>query len=418
MADFSLEDLAAPVATASPNFAVKVAAGALVFGCGLYRDYPGAFVGRNPSAFARGLMDTLCNDRPPGLPPPPTSPFFGGQCPVQYNVLVFFRIRDKRSSDPAIVVRRIVRLAGKIYGTSVVPVVATNGTSLGVLSDPTVNGVPTFTEVDSQGSFYEVVEHKIESVERVDGQPDNCGSPPSSYPPSEIPDSRRTGVVTNVYNDGSDFTIPLVYAPVSFSAPLTVNVGGVNFKFDFGGVTIGGGSGDSIGTINNIAGNVTKISNDTDIIRNDTDIIRNDTNVINNTVNKTEGDVTNLGNTINVVNTFISNAPLPPEQIQEEPPSEEPEKEGVSNLFAVRLKLTQIPINSKQQFGVGAPNVLYAGWFEFKRGTFCFPREPIAFQEAIFRSPVGADGYAFTLYVGYKGEASVIKLDTVSEIEA
>lgn len=411
MPDFSLEDLAPPVAAASPNFAIKVAAGALVFGCGLYRDYPGAVVGQNPSPFLKGLMDTLCDDRPPGLPPPPSSPFVGGQClgigygfttssPFVNQSLPSGLVPNTSQTPP---------LWGRVTGFNPVPHRGRFDNWYVSVTCAADSSSPNQINREVEVGLFSEASPVIGSLQRFDSQPDTCGDPPSSYPISVIPDDRKVGSLTNIYNDGANFTVPLIYTPLSISAPLTINVGGVNFKFDFGGLTIGDGDGLS-DVVNNIAGSVTKISNDTDVIRNDIDIVRNDTDVINSTVNRTEESVVNIAGTISVVNTLVTNAPIPPESIEEEPPNDEPEREDIDNMFAVRVELTTIPINAKMQFGIAAPNVLYAGWFEFKRGTYAYPREPIAFQEGIFKAPMGADGYAYTLYVGYAGEATVIKL--------
>jgi hypothetical protein len=419
MPDFSLLELASDLGEDTANQLRNLANKAGNFVCGLYKDYPAALVKNVPDSMLRAFWDELCRDRPPGLPSIPASPFIGGQCRCQ---VYFVRAGIVAKDGTDLGTTQDLPFWGEIGGARVV-YGGSNGDAVQILSRGMVYETECQTELVWR-TVYEIGFGEVGRLQsafiktiRKESGDDNCGNLPPSYPPVVIPPERLTTVTPITVRPGVTLSVPLVYVNPTVTVPVKVDVGGVNVKFDFNGASIKF-EGDTGDTITRIEGDVTKINNDTDVIRNDIDVIRNDTNVINNTVNRVEGDVTNIVNNVNNVNTIVTNAPIPPEQIQEEPPSEDPEKEGVSNLFAVRVKLTEIPINSKQQFGVGAPNVLYAGWFEFRRGTFCFPREPIAFEEGIFRAPTGADGYAFTLYVGYRGEATVIKLDTVSEVEA
>ena len=80
----------------------------------------------------------------------------------------------------------------------------------------------------------------------------------------------------------------------------------------------------------------------------------------------------------------------------------------VDYLVAVEVTLTAVPVNIRSQEGNAAPDVLYAGWFEFMRAGKALPRENIHFRQGVFIAPTGVDGYAFTLYTGVQGTAVAI----------
>lgn len=416
MPDFSLYDFAGDVGEEGANIVKNIVNKAGNFACGLYKDYPGALVKTIPDVMLRAFWDEMCKERPPGLPLTPATPFEGGQCDgIAYQVPVEVPVTYEDGEVGFL--KPNDRLYGKI-GAIRISYKSNNQFSVDVFcrGSSYIFGRPQdqgwYAVFQGANQYKNIGQPRILSVTRLDGQIDNCGNLPVEYPDNPIPPERLTGRTTINIRPNVSATVPIVIAPIAptLSVPVTVDIGGVKVKFDFNGATVKF-EGDAGDTITKVAGDVVKINQDTATIRNDVTNVRQDVNTVNNNVTKVEGDVATVINNINNVNTVLVNAPFPPGWIIEELPSEEPEKEEVPNLFAVRLRLTFIPTNAKQQFGIAAPNVLYAGWFEFRRGTYCFPREPIAFQEGIFKAPIGADGYAFTLYVGYQGEASVIKLN-------
>lgn len=86
----------------------------------------------------------------------------------------------------------------------------------------------------------------------------------------------------------------------------------------------------------------------------------------------------------------------------------DPKIEDVGDkLRYVIVNVTSKPSNAKNQWGDGAPDVFYCGWFEFTADGYNFPRRPIHWLAGIFDAPEGATGYAYTLYEGFDGFAQV-----------
>lgn len=373
MADFSLSDLAANAGIATGNYAIDAANAGANFACTLYHDYPGAIIPSVGNSYLRGFWDTLCKDRPPGLPPPPSRDFDGGQCSDAYAFdFQLFNPANQLSytggsvCDPG-------PLGGLFYTVDV-------GNGLWEWKMRHGAGLANFLGSTPIGGRC-----RVYNIRRTNGQADNCGSLPPSFPPSTIPPGGNVTNYNNTYNDGTDFTFPMVYAPVSLSAPLTIDVGGLSMNFDFGGVTIGGGGS----TTNNDLG----------------DLI-NDISV---DIGDISSSINNSSSSNNTTNNFNFNGPGSDGELDEELEDEEEEKEGIDRLAFVEILLTAIPQSARRQFGVGAPDVLYAGWFEFKKGEKSFPREPIAFEKSIFKAPSGANGFAYTLYTNFTGTNKVIK---------
>ena len=75
-------------------------------------------------------------------------------------------------------------------------------------------------------------------VQRQDGLPDSCGDPPANQPVVPIPPDKLTPNIPYTYNDGNDVAIPVVIAPIKPTGVVNINVDGLTFKFDAGGVDI------------------------------------------------------------------------------------------------------------------------------------------------------------------------------------
>lgn len=382
MALFGLDDLANSAGTRTGNFIKDVANDAANFVCELYKDYPGALVPNALDSFNRGLWDTLCEPRAPGLPTPPSLPFLGGQCPVQYQVSgdadVFYPRPDVTrnygwycySQGPGFSI-------GTELPSNLVAVLNSAGaTSICNFVDPTGG---TFTQPETG-----VKSIRITSVRRLDNQPDNCGNPPAPwYPITIIPDNRKTKNVTVNYNDGTNITIPMVYAPVTGQFGINVKVGDNNFNFNLGGVHIQYGAEEN----------------------NETKQIERDVKDIKTTIKETEKYYyyyptapSSGGYSVNINVGKTSEAKKIPEELQ-----------------WIKIELTDIPLNAKKQAGVLAQDITYAGWFQFVVDDFYLPREPIHFRKSIFKRPPGATGYSFTLYTGFKAAVSEYSLQTSSQ---
>jgi hypothetical protein len=400
------------------NFS-KIAKAGKDFACGLYKLQPGALIPNPASKLLVAVWDNLC-DYPdsPGLPPPAAPPFKGGQCKgVAY--LVDYAGTDERGV--AFSSQLGVRY-GKIQSVKSYTPNASGTATL-------FNFIIYSETFDGQGMgevavslYYEPStqlkpDAEITKVQRIDGNPDNCGDRPSVFPPAPPPppggyNSPPTKITfgDNVTNVDLTFNFspppPPTVAPGNFMPPVVVNFGQLNvdfkipiaFNFDgtvnFGSGGSGGGGGGG-GDFN---------QDDRDNINN----IKNVTNNTNNTTNNTSTNVDNFyGDYKKDRDRTINKEPLPDDFDPPLPPVP-PGKNLVERLAYVDVDLSVIPSNSKSQSGKGAPNILYAGWFEFLRKDKSFPRNYIHFANNCFIAPVGADGYAFTLYNGYQGTAVAI----------
>ena len=386
------------------NYVAKAADAAANFACSLYKTYPGAIVGNPVNAAQRGLYDSLCKDRPSGLPTPPQSQFTGGQCAcVGYNITY-----NQVTSGG--VTQFTAFLVGKIRGLERVP---NSGFPVtyrwSIVYEPCSGGQPTgqVGKFPIASAASDATTYIIAGIARSNGQPDNCGNPAPTYPPETYnpPPGYNSGNGTVQYNDGTDLTVPVVYAPISpqfeLNPKFNVDVGGLNFQFDLGGVTVNLGDGQ------NPPSSPRDPFNDSS---DDFDRIDRRLDSIDDRLDGIEDALDNGG-------PGSQEPPLPPEApppdedptLDKEPKTEEDSKEetGVERLKWVKIVLTKLP--DKLHFGEGAPNCYFAGWFEFKSKEACYERSQINFATSLFLAPAGADGYAYTLTNGAKGYAIVYR---------
>lgn len=210
----------------------------------------------NPGLGAARLAQRLfCNEEPPDAPPPP---FQGGQCSgVLYNV--GWSVSWSQNSAPPLNNQTrsgTVQVYGPVSGITREPLAGigfnwfVNGRTAGGAA------AKVFVAGSGTGSApYTNPTESITGVTRVDGQPDNCGSPPPVVPPP-APDYNVIDVdVTYTDNSGNDITVPIVgvfapvviagngniYAPVRVEIPTDLNLdingtldlttGDINFNF-------------------------------------------------------------------------------------------------------------------------------------------------------------------------------------------
>lgn len=356
------------------------------------------------------MWDSFCGDDPPpgvgGLPAPPMPGFPGGQCPVGYNVNYSFKTPTNDVTATKQVLGRIEGLGYVFFFPGDIGYNPANGNIFQLWLYH--NG----TKVQLSGgnvtnSMLDKAKYtcKINSVQRVDGGLDNCGDTPRFYPPAGIPTPPGgfTSPPTPItFNDNSvsnyyfNFAPPaLPPLPAKFVPPVVINYfnASINPEFDIpitfnfdGSINFGdsGGGGnfnqDDRDKLNDIDFNINNIGGVTNNIKNDID------------------------NYINIDNN------KPPNPDDFEPPKDDipPGETKQDYLAAVEVRLTQIPKNAKVQSGNAADNVLYAGWFEWRRAGYNSPREPIHFERSVFIAPAGVDGFAYTLYTGYSGVAKAI----------
>jgi hypothetical protein len=178
------------ISTTAQDFGGELSAGT---------EYRGVGVGVDLLRLAQRLT---CNREPsPGYDPS----FTGGQCPgIQYNV--FFRVTyNNQGQGPFVFNDGPLPVYGPIFGLSS----ATIGNDVRVFvdasnmagTDPQQYLAVNFTGGASSG--FEVLSLEFTSVNRADGQPDNCGNPPANVPPS-TPGSRTTNNDFTYVDNGGD----------------------------------------------------------------------------------------------------------------------------------------------------------------------------------------------------------------------
>ena len=381
------------------NFFKKVANAARDGACSLYKSYPGFMTGsvvfNSPaSAFSRGVWDSLCDGQPSGLPPPPTPPFQGGQCECDLYSVTVAQVYNGVPYYSSRVLR------GKIGGLSVVFDSARNSNDVfitcgGDRNSPCIQGTVTAWFIDDPASGKQ---YRIHAVTRLDGAADTCGDPPPQFPDKDVlpPPGSLTNNRDITYNDGTDFTLPFFYAPISLDGAINVRVGEINFNFNADGVEFNFGDSDAPG-VGRVGDALDNLSDDFNDFRNDWSDFRDDWGDFrDNPPSDDSGD----------------DSPPPPTEddynFDEKSPDDPKDEQGIEGLRYVKIDLEEIPKYVRVQYGITSPNVVYAGWFEFRSGGHCFPREPIHFSSNIFRAPPGADGYAYTLTNDVQGYATVV----------
>ena len=355
------------------------------FACSLYRNQPGALIPNPISDVLHLVWDNLCGDDPDGLPPPPASPFQGGQCQCRsYRITHVIDWNDGTSwtntNDVWGAVTGIYCKPGDLNNRCQ-PIVQCRGFTFQGGCQPSGDyGVSSFSNGSPTGAPPRI---RITSAVLLDGQPDNCGNLPPSFPPSPPP---PTGGYTSPptiinYNDGSDFTAIFNLKPPTGDSPpppdicLSVVVSGVEVKLCFPfGLPPSFGDGDNGG----IADILTDIQNN---------------------INNLQDDVDNLQDDFD---KFTD--PPPPESDPDLNETDSPddgggEEDNLPGLKWVVVQLTTLPV--KAQFGT--PSVNFAGWITFKIGGDYTDRIPIAFENGVFQAPPGATGYAITFTNQAKG---------------
>ena len=209
-----------------------------------------------------------------------------------------------------------------------------------------------------------------------------------------MPPEATTKVVNYIHNDGSSVALTLQFSP---NANIQINVNGKPFVFDFGGVHIGGTVDASLHPvlqtwIQDISAKIAEM--DTQVHIGNADIYAS--------LQASNEMSALLAGIISIQNNLGGGA-VP----TEDAPTQGTQRD-VKGLAYVKVTITKIPNNAKMQFGLQGPNLLYAGWFEFLRGGEALPREPLSFANGIFKAPQGADGYAYTLYVGFEATVTPV----------
>lgn len=346
------------------DFAIVAANAARNFSCGLFSLYPGAIIPNAADDFLTGLWNGFCKNSSPGLPAPPAIPFTGGQCPgTRYEVHIEFDLTSSGGTFHEVVDdNNVYGPIAAIYQNSGVDSI---GDCLGFTIDAfTFTGAP----YPPHGSFgggapYSIANFTV-NVSVVSG-PDTCGDPPITFPQGiEIPTTDLTGTETldlpGGFSPSLQFTFPtpipgINIAPIVAVAAINASIiPQFNINADMGGLHIGSG------------GNLTQ---------------------------------TQLAQIPAIAkNTAPPPKPSNPSINPRNRGSGENVQTGISNLAYVQINLTQTPTARQTQFGQGdAPNVYYAGWFEYSLENIPAARQEIRFNGQIFINDKNYDGYSYTL---------------------
>lgn len=328
--------------------------------CNIWAKYPKSVL-LNP--YARGFGRAMCSRAGKPVPPIATPPFTGGQCSgTFYDVRVFFT-RPGSNGAPTPAVMFVPNRRGKISSVKFVPIPEGSTTYyLQIFYEPLSGTNPYLGIVPGfQGSIPTIDAIQVTPVPPAT---DNCGNIPPEYPPDPVrdPSDFTKNYTYNIYNQGGN-KIEIVNGNLKFDInsdftfPITVDVGGIEFNIDYDGIS----------------------------------------------------------------------QPPPPPRPKPKPSGngnpytidKEPDKTATKKTFAdtlvyVYLDITTKPANAKSQWGAGAPDVFYCGWFEFLINNQAVNRQPVHFENNVFIAPENANGYAYTLYVGFQGKAtSYIKREIV-----
>ena len=364
----NISEISERIGNGTADFLDLVAEEIRDFSCSLWQAFPDQITqNKNLGAsFSRGFMNRLCADKP--LPPPPAVSFNGGQCEgVSYRVTTNNRVYNTSNCSLVINNDANTTVLGPVEGTVFVVDTPSFGTSScnGLNNAPVDLGRWVLKSASPDiniivGAFKDQLDLAnpplssctITNITRIDGQPDTCGDPPATYPTTEPTVNDYTTNITYNTEDGGNLTIPLVYAPIDVNFPLNFNFGDINVTIDLGGINFNFGENNPDGT----------------------------------PVPLPDGQEHPLPPPTDDDNRSFKPIPLPPPNLDDYDEDikleEDPKEEDVDDtLRFVKITLTSIPTNAKTQFGDGAPNVIYCGWFEFQAEGYNFNGRPIHFSQ-------------------------------------
>lgn len=365
-----IAELGERIGAGTADFRDNIAEGVRDFSCTLWSNFPDQITQNNNlgTSFIRGYMNDTCKDKT--LPSPPVPPFSGGQCTFNYDI--FYRY-----GNPG-------QLPSLNSGTTICSFQGLPG-AIASISTNEVGSTGFMTIVDGNGTQHDCSGAYIPG--RLTGvflQPssgfdtDNCGDPPPQYPITNPTVNDYQTTININSQDGDTLTYDLEYSPIDFNFPLNFNLGGIKIIFDLGGINFNF----SLVSIDGLP------------------------------IPLPGGGESPIPAPQDDGNRNIRPRKRPPPNAdnynEDEKTETDPKEEDIGDILEfVRVTLTSVPTNVKGQWGDGAPDVIYAGWFEFQGEGYNFPRQPIHFTNSLFATPEGATGYAYTLYEGITGKATV-----------
>lgn len=365
---FTFSEVADIVSNGAINVAQEVAVAARQVYCNFAQNSPFSVIYNNPltSPLVTRALEELCGTPPP---PPPPPPYTGGQCPVQYTLRVTCQATQRFEPQP---VERVINLATVVGAITGLSYYSSSGGQIVNVQVYRNGGVNPTVYPWNLGSGGRVIENTVGyQLIRKDGLPDDCGDIPGGWYP-ETPPPVVNNINTTVINNAGDeneysVTInPDINGHISF--PPVFNINGVAVGIDIGGI--------SIGEVN---------------------------------IGGRSGGGGGNGSDINPPPSASDDDSPPPIVEPPEPIEEEEIEKDVNGLIGIYVSIVSMPVNAKIVSGNGSPNIVYAGWIEFKRDGGYFPRAFIDFESSYFPAPTDATGYAICLKTGYNGQVQVVK---------
>ena len=390
MPDFTFPELNSDQATETADTLRNAANAAANAVCDLYENYPRGVIPSfgDPTgvgAFTDGLLNRLCAPRGK-TPTPPALPFTGGQCVcIQYRVMGTINGFGIGSSNFDLFAQGpIGGIVNNKQGGS--------DNRYGFFSGAAACGGRVFNGVIQSALDGTVV---ITSVTPFPVVPDTCGNPPVEYPDVVIPPIAFSPNIT-VGLPGGSVSIPVTVIPTVF-APLTVfrpefnvDVGGINVNFNLGGVDL---------TLNLPGGNPIRLP-------------PGDSRPVPPPSTPPREPVPSPCDLTEVIDLL--------EDIKEcacdEPRNLLSTSFGLARGRAIALPpdtqyvvLEVFPSTGlKMQVGEGtAPDVYFAGWYSFGRGTSGGERIPISFLQSSLFAPEGASTFSYSLNFGAEATLNV-----------
>lgn len=403
MGDISFITLNENPGTLGPSTLLNAGNAAADLVCDLYEKYPTGIlpsIGRTPiSDLTDGLLRDLCGPRGK-LPPDRTIPFNGGQCNcVSYNVEYGFTTATGTSGVSGTTIN------GPISSVKVAFTGTTGGGTpgYGIVTtgrNSACNGTRQAT--DLAGS---AVGLKITSVTitRSDGNPDTCGNPEPQY--DDNPDGANYSINPTININGGPITVPVTLAPTFFTPvnifrpELNVDVGGINVKFDLGGLTFS----PSINPTTNITLPSSNPLNPLPPARPGNPKDCPDLNLA--PVFDRFNDVDNQLDT-------IQDCACGPDKIIRTTAYGAQDSRTIAippDCIGVRLTINEVGARVRSQYGnSNGPDVYFIGWASFGNGSDGGDRFPISYLSNFYFCPKDATTFSYT--TTYESTASLLVL--------
>jgi len=412
MPEYSWQEVANGGLDAAPAPVKSAVAAARSFACQLYRDYEGFFGNTAPQGplegLKRGIWDKVCSGGLPPVPPAPP-PWNGDTCAcAEYEVTTIPRSATSRGTEST---RTVM---GPIFG------IRTSGSPPGATSDFLQHGscvggqfgglVETSIGGSGDGSFKAVILRS----NRVGGPSPPCltPQPDTPLPPPPPPPDRQREVAPINISPGINISVPVILVRptlnVDINPSVEVNVGPFNINFGLGGIRV-----DISPTFAPViltppvplpplppgiprppalppaGGNCPDPCEEFDYARIEAAIARERKFYAK--------PKTRFLSTV-LATANAGKVPLP------------------ARSRFIRLTLTKEPNSVKEQAGSGGPNVLYAGWVSWGRGT---PGEriPLSYRDNTFVLPPDMSEFSWTTYKGAIAQVSVVVEEDLSECQ-